>query len=135
MPATDLIDKILKGDPRSIARAISAVENGAADAADLMKAVFPHTGKAVVVGITGARVSLDEGLDEYIARVRRFTDLPLVVGFGISRAEHVAQVGAVADGAIVASAMLNRVAEVEDRPVLERVAVIEEFLRGLQPQY
>jgi tryptophan synthase alpha chain len=84
-----------------------------------------------LVGITGARVSLDEGLGDYIARVRRFTDLPLVVGFGISTAEHVAQVGAVADGAIVASALLNRVAEVEDRPVEERVAVIEGFLNGL----
>jgi tryptophan synthase alpha chain len=87
-----------------------------------------------LVGITGERVSLTEGLAEYIARVRRFTDLPLAVGFGISRAEHVAQVGAVADGAIVASALLNRVAEVEDRPVEEQVAVIEEFVRGLLPQ-
>jgi tryptophan synthase alpha chain len=85
-----------------------------------------------LVGITGARASLQEGLAEYIARVRRFTDLPLVVGFGISRAEHVAQVGKVADGAIVASAMLNRVAEVEDRPVEDRIAVIEEFLHGLK---
>jgi tryptophan synthase alpha chain len=85
-----------------------------------------------LVGVTGARVSLDEGLAEYIARVRRFTDLPLVVGFGISRAEHVAQVGAVADGAIVASALLNRLGEVEDRPVEERVAAIEEFLNGMK---
>jgi GTPase len=54
MSSADLIDKVLRGDPRSIARAISAVENGAADGADVMKGVFPHTGNALIVGITGA---------------------------------------------------------------------------------
>ena len=48
------IDKLFAGDPRTIARAISAVENGAESASELMKAVFPKTGKALVVGITGA---------------------------------------------------------------------------------
>ncbi len=50
----DLIDGILKGETRSIARAITAVENGDENAAELMKAVFPKTGKALVIGITGA---------------------------------------------------------------------------------
>src|SRR5687767_11185146 len=50
----NLIDKVLAGDPRSIARAITAVENGANNAAQLMKAIFPHTGKALIIGITGA---------------------------------------------------------------------------------
>jgi LAO/AO transport system kinase len=50
----DLIDKVLAGDPRSIARAITAVENGDETAARLMKGVFRHTGKGVIVGITGA---------------------------------------------------------------------------------
>ena len=54
MSSTDLIDKVLRGDPRSIARAITAVENGSTDAAELMKGIFPHTGKALIVGITGA---------------------------------------------------------------------------------
>src|SRR5687768_16612839 len=54
MAETDLIDRLLSGEPRAIARAISSVENGAADAAAMMKAVFPHTGKAVIIGITGA---------------------------------------------------------------------------------
>ena len=48
------IDQILLGNPRSIARAITAVESGADDAAELMKGVFPHTGKAMVIGITGS---------------------------------------------------------------------------------
>ena len=54
MSASELIDKVLRGDPRSIARSITAVENGASDAAALMKGIFPHTGKALIVGITGA---------------------------------------------------------------------------------
>ncbi|MEO8573769.1 MAG: methylmalonyl Co-A mutase-associated GTPase MeaB [Pyrinomonadaceae bacterium] len=48
------LDKLLAGDTRTIARAISAVENGAESAAEIMKAVFPETGKALVIGITGA---------------------------------------------------------------------------------
>ncbi len=54
MPELDFVDKLLAGDPRTIARAISRVENYSPDAADLMKAVFPRTGRALVIGITGA---------------------------------------------------------------------------------
>ena len=54
MAATPSIDDILKGDPRSIARAITLIENGGEGAAALMKAAYPHTGKAVIVGITGS---------------------------------------------------------------------------------
>lgn len=49
-----LSEKILSGDKRSIGRAISAVEDGGSDAAELLKEIFPHTGKALVIGITGA---------------------------------------------------------------------------------
>jgi LAO/AO transport system kinase len=51
---TSEIDRILAGEPRAVARAISKVENGSGDAAELMRAVFPHTGKGLVVGVTGA---------------------------------------------------------------------------------
>jgi LAO/AO transport system kinase len=47
-------EKLFAGDPRTIARAISRVENYSPDAAELMKAVFPRTGKALIIGITGA---------------------------------------------------------------------------------
>jgi LAO/AO transport system kinase len=49
-----MIEKILKGEPRAVARAISKVEDGADDAASLMKEIFPQTGKALVIGITGS---------------------------------------------------------------------------------
>lgn len=47
-------DQILEGNPRTIARAITAVENGGDSAAELMKAIFPRTGKAEIIGITGS---------------------------------------------------------------------------------
>jgi len=47
-------EKLFAGEPRSIARAISSVESGAAGAAELMKVVFPKTGRALIVGITGS---------------------------------------------------------------------------------
>ncbi|MCA1623528.1 MAG: methylmalonyl Co-A mutase-associated GTPase MeaB [Acidobacteria bacterium] len=50
----DLTERLLKGEPRAIARAISKVENGTEDAPELMKAVFPQTGNALIVGITGS---------------------------------------------------------------------------------
>jgi LAO/AO transport system kinase len=49
-----LSEKILAGDKRTIGRAISAVEDARADAPQLLKEIFPHTGKALVIGITGA---------------------------------------------------------------------------------
>src|SRR5919205_1861083 len=54
MSSAQLIDRVLAGEPRAVARAISKVEDGAEDAAELMKAVFPRTGRATVIGITGA---------------------------------------------------------------------------------
>jgi LAO/AO transport system kinase len=49
----NLADAVLAGDPRAIARAISLVENDLAAAADLIRAVFPQTGRAYVIGVTG----------------------------------------------------------------------------------
>ena len=54
MVAKELIEKLFEGDPRSIARAITMIESGSEGAAELMKSVFPRTGKAMVIGITGS---------------------------------------------------------------------------------
>jgi tryptophan synthase alpha chain len=61
-----------------------------------------------VVGITGARDRLWEGLPDYVARVRRHTSLPLALGFGISTHAHVVGAAEYVDGVIFASAMLNQ---------------------------
>jgi len=49
-----LIERVVAGETRAVARAISKVEDGSQDAAPLMKDIFPHTGRGLVVGITGA---------------------------------------------------------------------------------
>ena len=50
----EILEKLFAGETRAVARAITKVENGADDAAEIMKAVFPKTGNAVIIGITGS---------------------------------------------------------------------------------
>ncbi|MEP6847392.1 MAG: methylmalonyl Co-A mutase-associated GTPase MeaB [Acidobacteriota bacterium] len=54
MISSDELERLFAGEPRSIARAITKIENGGEGAAGLMKAVFPKTGNATIVGITGS---------------------------------------------------------------------------------
>lgn len=68
-----------------------------------------------VTGVTGARTQMAEGLEPFVARVRQHTDTPLAVGFGISTPEQAAQVGAIADGVIVGSALINAVDSADDK--------------------
>jgi len=70
-----LIDRIVAGDSIAVARAISRVEDGLDGAADLMKQVFPRTGRALVVGITGAPGAGKSTLvDKLAAHYRRSGD-------------------------------------------------------------
>jgi LAO/AO transport system kinase len=71
MSGTQTIDRILAGDPRAVARAISKVEDGADDAAGLMKSVFPHTGRGLVVGITGSPGAGKSSLVDKLAALYR----------------------------------------------------------------
>ncbi len=48
-----LADRVVAGDPRAIARAISLIENEDPSSADLVRSIFPHTGRAYLVGVTG----------------------------------------------------------------------------------
>ena len=61
-----------------------------------------------VVGITGERDRMPPQLGDQIRRLRRMTDLPLCVGFGVSKPDHVKDVAAVADGVIVGSALVKK---------------------------
>ncbi|MEX2117263.1 MAG: tryptophan synthase subunit alpha [Bacteroidota bacterium] len=64
-----------------------------------------------LTGITGARASLGNGsLDAFLARVRKVAKKPFVVGFGLSTREHILHVWRVADGAVVGSALISRLA-------------------------
>ena len=58
-------------------------------------------------GITGTQQTLTSDAAALVARIRRWTTLPVAVGFGISNAEHVAQVAEFADAAVVGSAIVE----------------------------
>ena len=83
-----------------------------------------------LTGVTGARAAIGEEASDLVARVRRWTDLPLAVGFGVSRREHVEAAGRYADAAIVGSALLDAVAAA---PPGREPEAAREFLLGLQP--
>jgi tryptophan synthase alpha chain len=60
-----------------------------------------------IAGITGARTELPPDLADFVQRVRRYTDLPLAVGFGIGNRAQAAAVASIADGVIVGSALVK----------------------------
>ncbi len=63
------------------------------------------------LGVTGARDTVAESAAELAARVRQATDMPLALGFGVSRPEHVRAIGACADAAVVGSALVQVIEE------------------------
>jgi LAO/AO transport system kinase len=67
-------EQIRAGDPRSLARAISIIENGAPESRELLKALFPFTGKARVIGLTGAPGAGKSTLVDQLAREYRKQD-------------------------------------------------------------
>jgi len=66
-----------------------------------------------LTGVTGARASLAEGLSEAVAAVRAISEIPVCVGFGISTPRQAAEVARHADGVIVGSAIVDRIAAAE----------------------
>ena len=64
-----------------------------------------------VAGVTGAGAASMDQVEEAVARLRRHTDLPLCIGFGIRTPEHAAEVAKRADGAVVGSALIDRIAK------------------------
>ena len=80
--------------------------------------------------MTGSRARLSAELPAFVARVRERVPLPLAVGFGISAREHVEAVGAVADGAIVGSAVVQAIREAPRERRAEAIRALMERLRG-----
>lgn len=80
-----------------------------------------------VTGVTGARQSIQSNLSAFIERVRARTAVPLAVGFGISTPEQAAAIGAMADGVIVGSALINAV----DRAETDKPGAAAAFVRAL----
>ena len=67
-----------------------------------------------LTGVTGARRSLSGHTAGLVARIRRHTDLPVLVGFGVSRREHLEAISEFADGAAVGTALLDAVDSAPD---------------------
>lgn len=81
-------------------------------------------------GVTGAREALPPDLSALVRRTRKFTSLPIAVGFGISLPNHVAVLDGLADAAVVGSAL---VAEIEKAPTVEAAAAaVGERIRVLK---
>jgi tryptophan synthase alpha chain len=81
-------------------------------------------------GITGERGELEQHARALVRRLRRFTKLPIAVGFGISAPEHVAEVGEFADGAVVGSAVVRCIEEAGRAQAPARVAELIARLKG-----
>lgn len=83
-----------------------------------------------LTGVTGAREMLSDRLPALIERLRRHTDLPLAVGFGISTPEHVRQAAALADGVAVGSALITRLGSAARERQAEEAREFIRYLRG-----
>jgi tryptophan synthase alpha chain len=84
-----------------------------------------------VVGITGERQELPQELLDNVAWLRQQTPLPICIGFGISQPEHVRMLAPVADGLIVGSAIVRRVAEAATKPRKKVLTEIGDYVAEL----
>ena len=82
------------------------------------------------LGVTGARDRIADGAEEMVRRIRAVSPLPIALGFGISKPEHVREVGQWADAAVVGSALVNVIAEAGASP--ELTTRVEEYVRWLK---
>jgi tryptophan synthase alpha chain len=80
-------------------------------------------------GVTGARQQLPEDARKLVRRIRKYTKLPVAVGFGISTPEQFAAVGEFADGVVVGSAIVEMI----ERNPGKEVSCVGEFIKQLLP--
>lgn len=80
------------------------------------------------LGVTGVRSEIKSDVTSMIEQVRAVTDVPCAVGFGVSRPEHAEQLGAVADGVIVGSAIVKIIAENGHESALP----VSDFIRSMR---
>ncbi len=81
------------------------------------------------LGVTGARDRMADGAEALVARIRLETTLPVALGFGLSRPEHVREAGRWADAAVVGSGLVQVIADSGDTP--ELVPRVEAYLQWL----
>ena len=81
-------------------------------------------------GVTGERDTLSASVAPLVKVVRAVTDLPLAVGFGISKPEHVGELGRLVEAVVVGSAFVRLIEQNADDPALE--TQLEAFTRELK---
>ena len=84
------------------------------------------------LGVTGERVTIAGGAQELVTRIRRVTQMPIALGFGISRPEHVAEVGRWADAAVVGSGLVKTIAQASEGTDL--VGEVDRYVRWLKSE-
>jgi tryptophan synthase alpha chain len=88
-------------------------------------------------GVTGARTALSNDAENLVERLRKFTDLPVAVGFGISNAGQVAETWKYADAAVVGSAIVAEIMKLAPNPDTvpeDFISQIGEFTKNLLPE-
>lgn len=78
-----------------------------------------------VAGITGKRKAVSEDIKGLVARIRKYSELPIAVGFGISTPAQAAEVAQIADGVIVGSAIVDLIAK-------EKLSAVSKFVASLR---
>ncbi len=82
-----------------------------------------------LTGVTGAREQLSAALPDFLDRVRAHTGLPLAVGFGVSRPEHVATIAQLAEGVVSASVLINIL---DETPAARRYQALADLVRAMR---
>lgn len=84
-----------------------------------------------VTGVTGARQTVSKNISSYVKKIRRFSSIPVAVGFGVSTPAQAREVANCSDGAVVGSAIINIIASRQnDRKAL--ISDVSEFVSGLK---
>ncbi|MBN1404484.1 MAG: tryptophan synthase subunit alpha [Opitutales bacterium] len=84
-------------------------------------------------GVTGERAALSDTIGSKVAEIRKHTNLPIAVGFGVSTRKHVAEIAKMADGAVVGSALVNCIGHTDgnrDEMIAKLKAKADDLIAG-----
>lgn len=81
-----------------------------------------------VLGVTGVREQMNQRVEQLVGKVRQYTDLPIAVGFGVSKPNHIQELRRYADGAVIGSALINAIGTGSNTEVTNRA---HNFIRSL----
>ena len=86
-----------------------------------------------VTGVTGSRADFSSGAADLVTRVRRHTDIPLVVGFGVTERAHLLEIGKVAEAAAVGTALVRTIQQSTPENVVDNTTALVSKLAGNTP--